>query len=161
IREILLSYPEVVTVISQHGRPDNGSDAAGFNNAEFFVPLKPFEEWPPNLTKEKLVDELQTRFAKEFVGVGFNFSQYIQDNVEEGLSGVKGANSVKIIGRDLAMLETISRQVLREMASVEGVTDLGVFPVLGQPNLNIRVDRDKAARYGLNVSDVNNVVQSA
>ena len=161
IREILLSYPEVVTVVSQHGRPDNGSDAAGFNNAEFFVPLKPFEEWPPNLTKEKLVDELQTRFAKEFVGVGFNFSQYIQDNVEEGLSGVKGANSVKIIGRDLATLESISRQVMREMASVEGVTDLGVFPVLGQPNLNIKVDRDKAARYGLNVSDVNNVVQSA
>ena len=161
IREILLSYPEVVTVVSQHGRPDNGSDAAGFNNAEFFVPLKPFEEWPPNLTKEKLVDELQTRFAKEFVGVGFNFSQYIQDNVEEGLSGVKGANSVKIIGRDLGMLESISRQVMREMASVEGVTDLGVFPVLGQPNLNIKVDRDKAARYGLNVSDVNNVVQSA
>ena len=161
IREILLSYPEVVTVVSQHGRPDNGSDAAGFNNAEFFVPLKPFEEWPPNLTKEKLVNELQTRFAKEFVGVGFNFSQYIQDNVEEGLSGVKGANSVKIIGRDLATLESISRHVLREMASVEGVTDLGVFPVLGQPNLNIKVDRDKAARYGLNVSDVNNVVQSA
>ena len=146
IREILLSYPEVVTVVSQHGRPDNGSDAAGFNNAEFFVPLKPFEEWPPNLTKEKLVDELQTRFAKEFVGVGFNFSQYIQDNVEEGLSGVKGANSVKIIGRDLGTLESISRQVMREMASVEGVTDLGVFPVLGQPNLNIKVDRDKAAR---------------
>ena len=161
IREILLTYPEVVTVVSQHGRPDNGSDAAGFNNAEFFVPLKPFEEWPLNLTKEKLVDELQTRFAKEFVGVGFNFSQYIQDNVEEGLSGVKGANSVKIIGRDLATLELISRQVMREMASVEGVTDLGVFPVLGQPNLNIKVDRDKAARYGLNVSDVNNVVQSA
>ena len=161
IREILLSYPEVVTVVSQHGRPDNGSDAAGFNNAEFFVPLKPFEEWPPNLTKEKLVDELQTRFAKEFVGVGFNFSQYIQDNVEEGLSGVKGANSVKIIGRDLATLESVSRQVMREMARVEGVTDLGVFPVLGQPNLNIKVDRDKAARYGLNVSDVNNVVQSA
>ena len=92
-------------MVSQHGRPDNGSDAAGFNNAEFFVPLKPFDEWPPGMTKEKLVDELQAKFAKEFVGVGFNFSQYIQDNVEEGLSGVKGANSVKIIGRDLATLE--------------------------------------------------------
>jgi heavy metal efflux system protein len=161
IREILLRYPEVVTVVSQHGRPDNGSDAAGFNNAEFFVPLKPFDEWPPNMSKEKLVDELQTKFASEFVGIGFNFSQYIQDNVEEGLSGVKGANSVKIIGRDLATLETLSAQVMKEMANVEGVTDLGVFPVLGQPNLNIKVNRDKAARYGLNAGDINNVVQSA
>ena len=161
IRNMLLSYPEVVTVVSQHGRPDNGSDAAGFNNAEFFVPLKPFDEWPPNMSKEKLVDELQRKFANEFVGIGFNFSQYIQDNVEEGLSGVKGANSVKIIGRDLATLETISAQVLKEMANVEGVTDLGVFPVLGQPNLNIKVDRDKAARYGLNAGDINNVVQAA
>ena len=103
------SYPEIITVVSQHGRPDNGSDAAGFNNAEFFVPLKPFEEWPTGVSKEKLIDELQKRFADEFVGIGFNFSQYIQDNVEEGLSGVKGANSVKIIGRDLATLEAISR----------------------------------------------------
>ena len=161
IREILLSYPEIVTVVSQHGRPDNGSDAAGFNNAEFFVPLKPFDEWPTGVSKEKLIDELQKRFAAEFVGIGFNFSQYIQDNVEEGLSGVKGANSVKIIGRDLATLEAISQQVLKEMASVEGVTDLGVFPVLGQPNLNIKVDRDDAARYGLNAGDINSVVQAA
>ena len=161
IREILLSYPEIVTVVSQHGRPDNGSDAAGFNNAEFFVPLKPFEEWPTGVSKEKLIDELQKRFAAEFVGIGFNFSQYIQDNVEEGLSGVKGANSVKIIGRDLRTLEAISQQVLKEMASVEGVTDLGVFPVLGQPNLNIKVDRDNAARYGLNAGDINSVVQAA
>jgi heavy metal efflux system protein len=161
IREILLRHPEVITVVSQHGRPDNGSDAAGFNNAEFFVPLKPFEDWAVGMTKEKLIDDLQSEFANEFAGVGFNFSQYIQDNVEEGLSGVKGANSVKIIGRDLAKLEQISKQVVNEMAQVEGVTDLGVFPVLGQPNLNIRVDREKAARYGLNVSDVNNVVQAA
>jgi cobalt-zinc-cadmium resistance protein CzcA len=161
IRNILTSYPEVVTVVSQHGRPDNGSDAAGFNNAEFFVPLKPFDEWPPNMSKERLVDELQKSFASEFVGIGFNFSQYIQDNVEEGLSGVKGANSVKIIGRDLATLETISAQVMKEMAGIEGITDLGVFPVLGQPNLNIKVDRDKAARYGLNAGDVNTIVQSA
>ena len=88
----------MITVVSQHGRPDNGSDASGFNNAEFFVPLKPFDEWAPGMTKEKLVDELQTEFANEFTGITFNFSQYIQDNVEEGLSGVKGANSVKIIG---------------------------------------------------------------
>jgi cobalt-zinc-cadmium resistance protein CzcA len=161
MRRILLHHPEVITVVSQHGRPDNGSDAAGFNNAEFFVPLKPFEEWALGMTKEKLVDELQTEFANEFTGITFNFSQYIQDNVEEGLSGVKGANSVKIIGRDLAQLEQISGQVMKEMAKVEGVTDLGIFPVLGQPNLNVKVNREKAARYGLNAGDINNVVQAA
>jgi heavy metal efflux system protein len=161
MRRILLRHPEVITVVSQHGRPDNGSDASGFNNAEFFVPLKPFDEWAPGMTKEKLVSELQTEFSDEFTGIGFNFSQYIQDNVEEGLSGVKGANSVKVIGRDLAKLQEISDQIMKEMAKVEGVTDLGVFPVLGQPNLNIKVNREKAARYGLNAGDVNNVVQAA
>jgi cobalt-zinc-cadmium resistance protein CzcA len=160
IREILLRHPEVITVVSQHGRPDNGSDAAGFYNAEFFVPLKPFDEWDAGMTKEKLVEELQSEMDKEFTGVGLNFSQYIQDNIEEGLSGVKGANSVKIIGPDLAVLEQIADKVLHEMDQVKGVTDLGVFRVLGQPNLNISVDRAKAARYGLNSGDVNTVVQA-
>ena len=161
MREILLRHPEVITVVSQHGRPDNGSDAAGFFNAEFFVPLKPFEEWPAGFTKEKLVDELQAEFSSEFVGINFNFSQYIQDNVEEGLSGVKGANSIKIVGPDLATLEQIAKAAMAEMAQVPGITDLGAFWVLGQPNLNIRIDRERAARYGLNVSDANNVVQAA
>jgi heavy metal efflux system protein len=161
IREILLRHPEAITVVSQHGRPDNGSDAAGFFNAEFFVPLKPFEEWPAGLTKEKLVDQLQAEFSDEFFGINFNFSQYIQDNVEEGLSGVKGANSIKIVGPDLATLEQIAKAAMAEMAQVPGITDLGAFWVLGQPNLNIRIDREKAARYGLNISDANNVVQAA
>ena len=161
IREIILSHPEVITVTSQHGRPDNGSDAAGFFNAEFFVPLKPFDEWPKAMTKEKLIEELHAEFEKEFVGIDFNFSQYIQDNVEEGLSGVKGANSVKIIGPDLATLEQIARSALREMAKVQGIADLGAFWVLGQPNLNINIDRAKAARYGLSVNDVNSVIQAA
>jgi cobalt-zinc-cadmium resistance protein CzcA len=161
IRDILLRHPEVVTVVSQHGRPDDGSDAAGFFNAEFFVPLKPFDEWPAGLTKEKLIEQLQAEFSKEFVGIDFNFSQYIQDNVEEGLSGVKGANSAKIIGPDLKVLEQLARAAMHEMAQVQGITDLGAFWVLGQPNLNIRVDRAKAARYGLSVNDVNNVVQAA
>jgi cobalt-zinc-cadmium resistance protein CzcA len=160
MREILLRHPEVVTVVSQHGRPDNGSDAAGFFNAEFFVPLKPFDQWPPGMTKEKLVEQLQAEFAAQFTGVGLNFSQYIQDNIEEGLSGVKGANSVKIIGPNLATLEEIASRVLREMDRVRGVTDLGLFRVLGQPNLNIKVDRVAAARYGLNAGDVNAVVQA-
>jgi cobalt-zinc-cadmium resistance protein CzcA len=161
IREALLRYPEVITVVSQHGRPDNGSDAAGFYNAEFFVPLKPFEEWPAGLTKEKLIEQLQAEFSKEFVGINFNFSQYIQDNVEEGLSGVKGANSIKIVGPNLATLEQIAKAAMAEMAQVPGITDLGAFWVLGQPNLNIKADREKAARYGLNVGDANAVVQTA
>jgi cobalt-zinc-cadmium resistance protein CzcA len=161
IREILLRNPEVITVVSQHGRPDNGSDAAGFFNAEFFVPLKPSDEWPLGMTKDKLIEELQAAFSEEFIGVDFNFSQYIQDNVEEGLSGVKGAKSAKIIGPDLATLEKIVRAAMREMAQVRGITDLRAFWVLGQPNLNIRIDRKEAARYGLSVNDVNDVVQAA
>jgi len=161
IREILLRHPEVITVVSQHGRPDNGSDAAGFSNAEFFVPLKPFDEWAAGMTKEKLIEELQDEFSQKFVGINFNFSQYIQDNVEEGLSGVKGANSIKIVGPDLATLERIAREAMTEMAKVPGITDLGAFWVLGQANLNIKPDREKAARYGLNVGDANSVVQAA
>ncbi len=161
MRAILKSHAEVITVVSQHGRPDDGSDAAGFYNAEFFVPLKPLDEWPRGYTKDQLVEELQKQFRAEFPGVEFNFSQYIQDNIEEGLSGVKGANSVKILGPDLPVLEKLADQVLHEMRQVRGVEDLGVFRVLGQPNLNITADRDKAARYGLNTGDVNTIVQAA
>ena len=161
IRETLLKHPEVITVVSQHGRPDDGSDAAGFFNAEFFVPLKPFDQWRRGYTKDDLIADLQKEFNSQLVGVDFNFSQYIQDNVEEGLSGVKGANSVKIIGPDLAVLEDIARKVMAEMVHVPGITDLGAFWVLGQPNLNIKIDRQKAARYGLNVGDINTVIQAA
>ena len=161
MREIIKSYPEVMTVVSQHGRPDDGSDASGFNNVELFAPLKPFEEWPAGMTKERLVSELQDKFASEFPGIGFNFSQYIQDNVEEGLSGVKGANSVKIVGPDLATLEKLAVDVKSAMSKIEGVADLGVFNTLGQPNLNIQIDRARAARCGLNTGDVNTAIQAA
>jgi heavy metal efflux system protein len=161
MREILLRHPEVLTVVSQHGRPDNGSDASPFSNVELFAPLKPFDEWPANLTKEQLTEDLQKEFSEELPGVGFNFSQYIQDNIEEALSGVKGANSVKIIGPNLQVLEQLATKVMAEMAKVQGVADLGIFHLLGQPNLNIKVDREKAARYGLNTGDVNTVVQAA
>lgn len=161
MREIIIRHPEVITAVSQHGRPDNGSDAAGFYNAEFFVPLKPYEEWPSGMTKKKLIDQLQAEFSREYTGVELNFSQYIQDNVEEGLSGIKGANSIKIVGPDLATLEKLADQVQTEMSKIQGVTDLGVFRVLGQPNLNVKVDRQRAARYGLNTGDVNTVVQAA
>ncbi len=161
MREIIKSYPEVLTVVSQHGRPDDGSDASGFNNVELFAPLKPFDEWPAGVTKEALVAELDKKFEAEFPGIGFNFSQYIQDNVEEGLSGVKGANSVKIIGKDLKTLEDLATRTMKVMGQVEGVDDLGIFYILGQPNLNITIDRVKAARYGLNTGDVNSVIQAA
>jgi heavy metal efflux system protein len=161
MREILLSHPEIITVVSQHGRPDNGSDASPFSNVELFAPLKNLDEWPAGMTKEKLTAQLQAEFEAALPGVGFNFSQYIQDNVEEALSGVKGANSVKILGPNLNVLESYAAQVLHEMQQVKGMEDLGVFHIVGQPNLNIKVDRAKAARYGLNTGDVNTVVQAA
>jgi cobalt-zinc-cadmium resistance protein CzcA len=161
MREILLSHPEILTVVSQHGRPDNGSDASPFSNVELFAPLKNFDEWPSGLTKDKLTAQLQSEFAAALPGVGFNFSQYIQDNVEEALSGVKGANSVKILGPNLTVLEQYAAQVLHEMQQVKGMEDLGIFHIVGQPNLNIKIDRAKAARYGLNTGDVNTVVQAA
>ena len=149
-------------MVSQHGRPDNGSDAAGFFNAEFFVPLKPFDEWPAGMTKEKLIEELQTEFNKEFVGIDFNFSQYIQDNVEEALSGVKGANSVKIIGPDLDDPGTDRAAGLARDGQGAGHyrprhrSGCSVSPISTS-----QIDRDKAARYGLNADDVNSVVQAA
>jgi cobalt-zinc-cadmium resistance protein CzcA len=161
MREILLRHPEVLTVVSQHGRPDDGSDAAPFSNVELFAPLKPFDEWPKGLTKEKLTDQIQAEFNNELPGVVFNFSQYIEDNIEEGISGVKGVNSVKIVGPNLLTITNLANQVRDQMSQVQGITDLGIFPVLGQPNLNIKVDRAKAARYGLNSGDVNAVVQAS
>jgi cobalt-zinc-cadmium resistance protein CzcA len=161
IRDIMLRHPEILTTVSQHGRPDNGSDASPLSNVEIFAPLKPFDQWPAGLTKEKLTAELQKEFAAALPGVAFNFSQYIQDNVEESISGVKGANSVKIMGPNLQTLEVLANQVRDQMKQVRGIEDLGIFYVRGQPNLNIKVDREKAARYGLNTGDVNTVIQAA
>jgi cobalt-zinc-cadmium resistance protein CzcA len=161
MREILLKHPEIITVVSQHGRPDNGSDASPFSNVELFAPLKSYDEWPAGLTKDKLTAQLQKEFDAALPGVVFNFSQYIQDNVEEALSGVKGANSVKVIGPNLNLLEGYAGQILQEMQQVKGMEDIGIFHIVGQPNLNIKVDRLKASRYGLNTGDVNSVVQAA
>jgi cobalt-zinc-cadmium resistance protein CzcA len=161
MRMILLRHKEVITVVSQHGRPDDGSDASPFSNVELFVPLKRFDEWPKGMTKDKLTEQLQKEFDSELPGVSFNFSQYIQDNVEEAISGVKGANSVKIIGPNLEKLTKLAEQARDQMSQVKGIADLGVFPVLGQPNLNIKVNRAKAARYGLNSGDITSVIQAA
>jgi len=161
LREILLRHPEVITAVSQHGRPDNGSDASPFSNVELFVPLKPYDQWPWGLTKEKLTAQIQKEYEDELPGVNLNFSQYIQDNVEEALSGVKGQNSVKVFGTNLEILEKLAEQIRQEMSQVQGIEDLGIFHVEGQPNLNIVVDREKAGRFGLNTGDVNSVVQAA
>jgi len=161
MREILLRHPEVLHAVSQHGRPDNGTDASPFSNVELFVPLKPYDEWRRGYTKDMLINDVQKEFTDELPGVIFNFSQYIQDNVEEALSGVKGANSVKVIGHDQNVLEDLALQVQRQMQQVRGIADLGIFHVQGQPNLNVKINREKAARYGLNTGDVNTVIQAA
>jgi heavy metal efflux system protein len=161
MRAILKSYPEVITVISQHGRPDDGTDATGFFNSEFFVPLKPFDTWPRGMDKDKLTEEMTAKLNAEFPGVDFNFSQYIEDNVEEAASGVKGENSVKLFGGDLEVLEKTASKIKDVMATVPGIADLGIFESLGQPTVRIDVDRERAARYGLAPGDVNATVTAA
>ncbi len=161
IRILLKSYPEVKTVISQDGRPDDGTDATGFFNAEFFVPLIPFDTWPKGVNKENLTETISKRMQDEFPGIEFNFSQYIEDNVEEASSGVKGQNSVKLYGNDLSTLEKKAKQIQDVMATVPGITDLSIFKALGQPTVKIDIDRGRAARYGLAPGDVNATVQAA
>jgi cobalt-zinc-cadmium resistance protein CzcA len=161
IRTVILSYPAVQTVFSEQGRGDEGTDPDGSFLAEFFVPLQPFDKWPKALTKEQIVKQMSERLKREFVGVDFNFSQYIQDNIEEAVSGVKGENSIKIFGRDLVELERLSKSVKTELSGVRGVADPASFNLLGQPNLIVRIDRAKAARYGFSVSDINSIIQAA
>jgi heavy metal efflux system protein len=161
MRLAMLKYPEVQSVVSQHGRPDDGTDATGFFNAEFFVPLKPFDTWPSGIDKDKLTQDMTNALEQQFPGVDFNFSQYIQDNVEEAASGVKGENSVKVFGNDLETLEKTADSIAAVLAKVPGITDLAVLRSLGQPTIRIDVDRVRAARYGLAPGDVNAVVQTA
>jgi cobalt-zinc-cadmium resistance protein CzcA len=161
MRVLMKRYPEVQTVVSQHGRPDDGTDATGFFNAEFFVPLKPFDTWPAGVNKEKLTEDMTAELEQQFPGVDFNFSQYIQDNVEEAASGVKGENSVKVYGNDLETLEKTADNIAAVLAKVPGITDLAVLRSLGQPTIRIDVDRVRAARYGLAPGDINAVVQAA
>ncbi|MGO8915922.1 MAG: efflux RND transporter permease subunit [Stellaceae bacterium] len=161
MRKIIESFPEVQTVVSQHGRPDDGTDATGFFNAEFFVPLKPFDTWPKGVDKETLTEHVNRALAEAFPGVDFNFSQYIEDNVEEAASGVKGENSVKLFGNDLATLEKTAAKIKAVMATVPGITDLSIFNSLGQPTVKIDIDRERAARYGLAPGDVNATIAAA
>ncbi|PRC91956.1 efflux RND transporter permease subunit [Solimicrobium silvestre] len=161
MRLLIKSYPEVDSIVSQNGRPDDGTDASGFFNAEFFVPMKPSSSWPKGITKEKLTEDMSAKLQEKFPGVEFNFSQYIEDNVEEAASGVKGQNSVKLYGNDLAALEKSAAQIKAVMATVPGIADLSVFNALGQPTVKIDIDRVRAARYGLQPGDINATVQAA
>jgi len=155
------SHPEIATVVSQLGRPDDGTDPAGFYNIELFAPLSPSSDWRAGMTKAKLTDELSSQLGEAFPGVVFNFSQMIADNVEEAMSGVKGENTVKVIGPDIRVNEQKAQEILQVMSTVRGIQDLGMFRSLGQPNIRIAPDRTQAGRYGLNVGEVEAVVQAA
>src|SRR3954449_9575554 len=161
MRKIIRARPEVESVVSQHGRPDDGTDAAGLFNAEFFAPLKPASEWPNTHDKDELTAELLAQLQEKFPGVEFNFSQYLQDNVSEAVSGVKGENSIKLYGNDLQALTDTANKIKSVLATVQGVTDLAVFTSLGQPTIQIDIDRAKAARYGLAPGDINTTIRTA
>jgi cobalt-zinc-cadmium resistance protein CzcA len=161
-RQVLCSFPEVPQVVNQIGRPDDGTDTTGFFDTEFFVDLLPKEKWRPVFHQDKdLLIAAMDRELEKIPGVFWGFSQPISDNLEEAVSGVKGALAVKIFGDDLKTLEAKGDQIVSVMRGVRGVEDLGLFRVLGQPNLNFEVDRDQAARFGINVSDVQDAVQTA
>jgi cobalt-zinc-cadmium resistance protein CzcA len=161
-REILCSFPEVPQVVDQVGRPDDGTDTTGFFNTEYFVDLLPKDKWRPvfHQNKEELIAAMNRELEK-IPGVLWNFSQPISDNLEEAVSGVKGALAVKIYGDDLKTLEAKGDEIVSVMQNIRGVEDLGLFRVLGQPNLDFAVDRDQASRFGINVSDVQDAIQTA
>jgi heavy metal efflux system protein len=161
VRRVFQSFPEVTNVVSQTGRPDDGSDTTGFFNIEFSVDLKPQEKWPRGLTKDELVSQIADQLKARFPGVNFGFSQNIEDNVEEALSGVKGVNAIKVYGPDLSVDEKVANEVKEVVSGVPGMADMAVYRAMGQPNLMITPDRAACSRYGLNVGDVNGVVQAA
>ncbi len=161
VRQLSLTFPEVATVVSQLGRPDDGTDATGFFNLELEVNLKPESSWRKGLTKPALVKDIDAKLTTEFPAINFSYSQYIEDNVNEAMSGVKGDNSVKVFGPDIIVDEAVANQLLAALNKVPGIVNTAVYRSLGQPNLLITPDRKACARYGLNVGDVAAVVQAA
>jgi cobalt-zinc-cadmium resistance protein CzcA len=161
-RIVLCSFPEVPQCTSQVGRPDDGTDTTGFFNTEYYVDLKPKEEWRPvfHENKDELIAAMQRELDK-VPGILWGFSQPIEDNMEEAVSGVKGELATKVYGEDLKTLEEKADQIVSIMRRINGIEDLGVFRVLGQPNLNVTVDRDAAARHQINVADVQDAIQTA
>jgi cobalt-zinc-cadmium resistance protein CzcA len=161
VRETFKSFPEVTNVLSQTGRPDDGTDTTGFFNLEFDVSLKPKSQWPSSLSKEKLTQRIDQQLRSEFPEASFGYSQYIEDNVEEALSGVKGVNAIKVYGPDLVLDERIANEVREVISGIRGLSDVAVYRAMGQPNLLIKPDRQICSRYGLNVGDVGAAVQAA
>lgn len=161
MRKLVDTFPEVQSVVSQQGRPDDGTDAAGFFNAELFVPLKRTSEWRSGVDKESLTKEILTQLVDNFPGVEFNFSQYLQDNVAEAVSGVKGENSIKLFGNDLQLITDTASKIKAVLSTVPGVTDLAVFSSLGQPTVQVDIDRKRASRYGLSPGDINATIRVA
>lgn len=159
-QDFLLEQPEVENVSVQIGRPDDGLDSTGVFNTEYGVYFKKRDEWPTGSTQEKLVSKIY-EYKSHIPGAELNISQYIKDNVDEALSGVKGENSVKLFGPDLYVLADKARQIEIQLKSVQGITDVGIFDELGQPTLSVNIDRNKAARYSINVNDVQAYVQNA
>jgi cobalt-zinc-cadmium resistance protein CzcA len=162
-RILLASFPEVTVVTSQVGRPDDGTDTTGFFNTEYFVDLKPRDQWRPVFRgdKDELIAAMNHELEKQIAGVSWGFSQPIADNMEEAVSGVKGELALKVFGEDLPTLEAKGDEIVRVMRGIRGVEDLGLFRVIGQPNLNVSVDRERAARHQLNVADVQDAIQTA
>jgi cobalt-zinc-cadmium resistance protein CzcA len=162
MRGVFLSFPEVTTVVSQLGRPDDGTETTSFFAIEFFVDLKPQDQWPAGMTKERLVAMIDNRLRRRFPGISFSYSQNIEDNIDEALSGVKaGSNVVKVFGPDLQTDETAANHIADVLNRIQGINDVFVFRSLGQPNIVVTPDRAAAARYGLNTGDVAAIVQAA
>ncbi len=175
-RAIMRHYPEVASIVPQIGRPDDGTDPTGFYNVEFFVPLKPSKDWAATQTttgwrrfleplrprtKDELVGQMNNELTHQIIGVDWNFSQNIRDNVMEALSGVKGDNSIKIIGPDLDKLEDIADQVKNRISGIKGIENVGVFRIMGQPNLEFPIDPHKCQQWAISTFDVENVIRTA
>jgi cobalt-zinc-cadmium resistance protein CzcA len=176
-RAIMATYPEVETIVNQLGRPDDATDTDGYYNSEYFVPLLPEKEWPLTVersgwqkwlfgpkrarTKDEIVDAMNAELAAKLPGISWNFSQNIRDNVMEALSGIKGDNSVKIIGPDLDKLETLAEKTKNILQQIPGIENVGIFHIRGQSHFEFRVDPSKCQRWGVQTADVNNVVTSA
>jgi cobalt-zinc-cadmium resistance protein CzcA len=161
MRQIFRKYPQVKGVISQNGRPNDGTDPTGFFNVEFFVDLYPKKEWKEEISKNELIEKMQTELESKFTGVVFGFSQPISDNVQEAVSGVKGEMAIKVFGDDVKILEQKADSIKSIMSKIEGVKDMGIFRSIGQPELRIELDYLKMARYGVNVSDANDIIEIA
>lgn len=160
MRRKLMAYPEVRQVMSQTGRPNDGTDATGFYNIEFHVDIYPEKEWESKLTKLELIDKMQQDLSI-YPGIDFNFSQPISDNVEEAASGVKGSIAVKVFGKDLYESQKLAVQIDKILGTVEGIEDLGVIRNIGQPELRIELDEQKLARYGVAKEDVQSIIEMA